>query len=151
MSEYKRLTNNNLEDYDPEYDFCVDCRYFGEPNGCNRPNGTCDSYDRFMETYNRLVELEDKIENGTLRDFPCTVGDEVFWACDLDKQYSQVMHGVVIGLSVSPKNTVWVSVKYDDGLSFDHTVESWGKSVFLTKAEAEARLKDLDNSYKENR
>ena len=104
-----------------------------------------------METYNRLVELEDKIENGTLRDFPCTVGDEVFWACDLDKQYSQVMHGVVIGLSVSPKNTVWFSVKYDDGLSFDHTVESWGKSVFPTKAEAEARLKELDNSYKENR
>ena len=151
MSEYKKLTNNNLEDYDPEYDFCVDCRYFGEPNGCNRPNGTCDSYDRFMETYNRLAELEDKIENGTLRDFPCTVGDEVFWACDLDKQYSQVMRGVVIGLSISPKNTVWFSVKYDDGLSFDHTVESWGKSVFLTKAEAEARLKELDNSYKENR
>ena len=151
MSEYKRLTTNNLEEYDPEYDFCIECKYFGEPNGCNRPNGTCDSYDRFIETYNRLVELEDKIENGTLRDFPCTVGDEVFWACDLDKQYSQVMHGVVIGLSVSPKNTVWVSVKYDDGLSFDHTVESWGKSVFLTKAEAEARLKELDNSYKENR
>ena len=151
MSEYKKLTNNNLEDYDPEYDFCVDCRYFGEPNGCNRPNGTCDSYDRFMETYNRLAELEDKIENGTLRDFPCTVGDEVFWACDLDKQYSQVMHGVVTGLSVSPKNTVWVSVKYDDGLSFDHKVENWGKSVFRTKAEAEARLKELDNSYKENR
>ena len=42
-------------------------------------------------------------------------------------------------------------VKYDDGLSFDHTVESWGKSVFPTKAEAEARLKELDNSYKENR
>ena len=151
MSEYKRLTTNNLEEYDPEYDFCIECKYFGEPNGCNRPNGTCDSYDRFMETYNRLVELEDKIENGTLRDFPCTVGDEVFWACDLDKQYSQVMHGVVIGLSVPPKNTVWVSVKYDDGLSFDHTVESWGKSLFRTKAEAEARLKELDNSYKENR
>ena len=151
MSEYKRLTNNNLEDYDPEYDFCVDCRYFGEPNGCNRPNGTCDSYDRFMETYNRLAELEDKIENGTLRDFPCTVGDEVFWACDLDKQYSQVMRGVVTGLSISTKNMVWVSVKYDDGLSFDHKIESFGKSVFLTKAEAEARLKELDNSYKENR
>ena len=151
MSEYKRLTNNNLEDYDPEYDFCVGCKYFGEPNGCNRPNGTCDSYDRHMETYNRLVELEDKIENGTLRDFPCTVGDEVFWACDLDKQYSQVMRGVVIGLSISPKNTVWVSVKYDNGLSFDHKIESWGKSIFRTKAEAEARLKELDNSYKENR
>ena len=63
---YKRLTNNNRNEYDPEYDFCCDCKYFGEPNGCNRPNGTFDSYDRFLETYNRLSELEDKIENGTL-------------------------------------------------------------------------------------
>ena len=66
MSDYKRLTNNNLEEYNPEYDFCMGCKYFGEPNGCNRPNGTCGNYERFIETYNRLAELEDKIENGTL-------------------------------------------------------------------------------------
>ena len=63
MKDYKRLTNNNLEEYDPEYDFCVGCKYFGEPNGCNRPNGTCDDYERFNETYNRLAELDDKIES----------------------------------------------------------------------------------------
>ena len=60
MNEYKRLTNNNRDEYDPEYDFCIDCKYFGEPNGCNRPNGTCDNYDRFIEMYNRLAELEDQ-------------------------------------------------------------------------------------------
>lgn len=65
---YKRLTNNNLEEYNPEYDFCVGCKHFGEPNGCNRPNGTCGNYERFIETYNRLAELEDKIENGTLKE-----------------------------------------------------------------------------------
>ena len=70
---YKRLTNNNLEEYDPEYDFCIDCKYFGEPNGCNRPNGTCDNYERFIEIYNRLSELEDKIENGDLIS-PCDMG-----------------------------------------------------------------------------
>lgn len=69
---YKRLTTNNNDEYNPEYDFCIGCKYFGEPNGCNRPNGTCDSYDRFLETYNRLTELEDKIENGVLVDLSCT-------------------------------------------------------------------------------
>ena len=58
------------------------------------------------------------------------------------------MRGVVIGLSISHKNTVWFSVKYDDGLSFDHTIEDWGKSVFPTKAEAEAKLKELQNEHK---
>ena len=66
MKDYKRLTNNNRDEYDPEYDFCCDCKYFGEPCGCNRPNGTCGNYDRFLETYSRLAELEDKIENGIL-------------------------------------------------------------------------------------
>ena len=37
---YKRLTNNNPEEYNPELDFCAGCKYYGEPNGCNRPNGT---------------------------------------------------------------------------------------------------------------
>ena len=73
MKDYKRLTNNNLEEYNPEYDFCVGCKYFGEPNGCNRPNGTCDDYERFNETYNRLAELEDKIESGELCDRKETV------------------------------------------------------------------------------
>ena len=68
--DYKRLTNNNRDEYDPEYDFCCDCKYFGEPCGCNRQNGTCGNYDRFLETYNRLAELEDKIENGTFIELP---------------------------------------------------------------------------------
>ena len=78
MSCYKRLTNNNRDEYDPEYDFCCDCKYFGEPCGCNKSDGTCDNYDRFLETYNRLSELEDKIENGTLSELPCKVGDTIY-------------------------------------------------------------------------
>ena len=75
---YKRLTNNNSNEYDAEYDFCYGCQYFGEPFGCNRPNGTCDNYDRFLETYTRLVELEDKIMDGTLVELPCKVGDTAY-------------------------------------------------------------------------
>ena len=77
MKNYKRLTNNNRDEYDPEYDFCCDCRYFGERCGCNRPNGTCGNYDRFLETYSRLTELEDKIENGTLVELPCKCIEEL--------------------------------------------------------------------------
>ena len=72
MKDYKRLTTNNNNEYNPEYDFCIGCKYSGEPNGCNRPNGACDSSDRFLETYNRLTELEDKIENGVLVDLSYT-------------------------------------------------------------------------------
>lgn len=89
MSHYKRLTNNNRDEYDPEYDFCCDCKYFGEPCGCNRPNGTCGNYDRFLETYNRLVELEDKIEKGLLVPRYSIMQDWKFgwWCvCEVDEQ-----------------------------------------------------------------
>lgn len=66
MKEYKRLTG--ADDYDCETDFCWQCQYFGETNGCESPIGECSNYTRFCEMYCRLAELEDKIENGTLVD-----------------------------------------------------------------------------------
>lgn len=71
MKDYKRLTNNNRDEYDPEYDFCKYCKYYGKPCGCNRPIGTCENYDRFLEIYNRLAMLEDKIENRLLVEPTC--------------------------------------------------------------------------------
>lgn len=90
------MTNNNLEEYDPEYDFCIGSKYFDEPNGCNRPNGTCDSYEWFIETYSYLTEIEDKIESGELcnrKETAREILDEVGrhcggkWLVDLYKKY----------------------------------------------------------------
>ena len=122
MSEYKRLTNKNTDEYDPEYDFCIGCKYFGEPNGCNRPNGTCSNYERFIETYNRLAELEDKIENGTLVELPCNVGDRVYQTDGIRIYESTI------------KNIIYDT---DGGIAFDN--RAIRNSVFLTCEEAEAK------------
>lgn len=87
MKSYKRLTSNNLNEYDVEYDFCCDCKYFGEPCGCNRQGGSCSNYERFIETYNRLAELEDEIENGTLIPKYSVVKDCGFYCvCEVNAQ-----------------------------------------------------------------
>lgn len=78
MENYKRLTNNNIDEYNPEYVFCCYCKFFGgEPRCCNSPIGTCKNHNRFLGTYNRLAELEDKIENGTLVELPCKCIEEL--------------------------------------------------------------------------
>lgn len=83
--KYRRLTNNNRDEYDLEYDFCCGCKYFGEPCGCNRPNGTCGNYDRFIETYNRLAELENKIEAGILvPTYSVVGGGGTYCVCTVD-------------------------------------------------------------------
>ena len=133
MSKYKRLTNNNLEEYDPEYDFCIGCKYFGEPNGCNRPNGTCDSYDRFIEMYIRLAELEDKIENGTLVELPCKVGDNAVAIIDT-LCYPNAIYNVKL------KDLAYIVEDENGDVTFQHITR-----IFGTEAEAEKRLEELKN------
>ena len=132
MSKYKRLTTNNLEEYDPEYDFCIGCKYFGEPNGCNRPNGTCSNYERFIETYNRLAELEDKIESHKLVELTYRNGDYVFFISWLS---GNVCEGTVVD---------W----QEDGgyciTSGDDMISAY--ECFSTEAEAKNKLEGLSKN-----
>ena len=156
MSDYKRLTTNNLEEYNPKYDFCICCEYYDHKNRvCNKPFGPCANYKRNLETYNRLAELEDKIEDGTLIELPCKVGDKVYmpWLYD---DVSDIAELTVKRISVDEKcidtnleSDVFGYLKkygfaylkkYDFGVfMFDEI----GTKVFLTKPEAQAKLKKL--------
>lgn len=143
--EYERLTNNNRDKYDTEYDFCNDCKYFGEPCGCNRPNGTCDNYDRFLETYNRLAKLEDKIEAGTLVTVPYAIGQELYCVSLLCKDIEKVKVSLIsirqngdidIRLNYYTKNGgYWGCFKYDTKYY----------ELFDNEEEAEKRLEELKN------
>ena len=95
----------------------------------------------------RLAELEDKIESGKLVEIPCKVGDTVYWAWILEKEKAEVFEGKVRGLSISQNGTTWFSVVYDNGLTFEHTFkDDWGKTVFLTRKQAEAKLEELQQN-----
>lgn len=98
------------------------------------------------ELRERLKLYEDKIENGTLIDLPCKVGDTVYtiennliqkwyvglidntgeyWKCKLKSNKNKYKYDFRF-------------VKFDD----------FGKTVFLTKEEAEARLKEMNDNAK---
>lgn len=70
MNEYKRLTNTNSDEFNPRYAFCksksIDylCKNSCDYQGCARKGGDCENYKQFIKMYNRLYELEDKIEQG---------------------------------------------------------------------------------------
>jgi hypothetical protein len=77
---------------------------------------------------NRLAELEDKIENGTLLELPCKVGDTVFAIVGKSVQEFEVYFIKII------KNKIRL-------VNYDYIGFTWGEEVFLTKAEAEQKLK----------
>lgn len=89
---------------------------------------------------NKLAAYEDAEEQGRLVILPCKVGDTVFSAFEDE----DVFCGKVYAISTCD-GTNWFSVRYDSGLRYDHTWDCFGKTVFLTHAEAEAALKGGQN------
>ena len=90
--------------------------------------------------YQRLAELENKIEQGTLIELPCKVGDTIYviqhiwdmkgrFVGDIDKRKADAFY--VIGGFVDIE---------DDVVGEFYRI---GEEVFLTREEAEKRLKEL--------
>lgn len=154
MKNYKRLTNNNRDEYDPEYDFCCGCKYFGKP-GCNRPNGTCGNYERFIETYNRLEELEDKIEQGYIKILPVKAGDKIYVVPSKAIYGINRMHKTFREINRVYTQTVDEIRFFKDGMYMvysceyqqNHLSEFFGETWFLEYEQAANRLKEMEAIY----
>lgn len=116
MSDYKRLT-----DKEHRYKYCAKCTY----RNCQY----CDE-EMYLDVkaYERLDELEDKIENGTLVELPLPLGAECYSIIDWNSQ-----------------SGAFVGKRKFDLLDF---ALYWGKITFATKAEAEAKLEELKRGQK---
>lgn len=121
MNDYKRLTERNsvgLVDT-----LCKHCMFNGD---CTKPRTHCDRAVR-----ERLYELEDKIENGTLIDLPCKVGDTVYEINTILCEYCEHEVG---GFSVENGELIIL-----DCIDNRYRVSE----LCFSKAEAEAKLKEL--------
>lgn len=100
----------------------------------NTEGSSWDSEDMEAQRYIRLAELEDKIENRTLVDLPCKVGDTVYTIeGGIIEEYE------VLGVLVQFEELFFKILRKRDCLC-----KFWGsRSVFHTKAKAEAKLKEL--------
>lgn len=96
--------------------------------------------EQVLHAENRLAELEDKLENGTLIELPCKVGDTV-WFIPLygGNPYCGIRQDKIQVVGISSRG---FHLKLRE--HHDHNKTYYlGKTVFLTKAEAEKKLKEL--------
>lgn len=135
MKEYKRLTKRDKNGF-VEFEECEECDYCGSA-GC----------DSFENSINRLAELEDKIENGTLVELPCKVGTTIYHLYKAgnviteDKVYNYHFE-ICTKPCVSFENYFWYGTnKRVDTILVNH----FGKYWFTGKAEAEKKLEALKN------
>lgn len=147
MSNYKRLTERRGG---LVIDKCGNCPNIRNPQGCT-------DKDCYEIIKNRLAELEDKIENGTLVELPCKVGTTIYqiykdcsncshfketgWEydcwCDFDSEESKTMFEF-------DGDTDCVYIVKQTEFTYNH-INGFGKDRFLTKAEAEKKLEELKN------
>lgn len=92
--------------------------------------------------YRKLKDYEDAEEQGLLLLLPCKIEDIVYciedkqvWCCTIEK------------ISISKNNGTWIEISFPEEMpnlaSMEFYPDEIGKTVFLTREEAEAKLKEM--------
>ena len=122
----------------------------------------------------KMAELENKIEQGLLLELPCKVGDIVYiidekipcHACCVsdndchkyctidDKDELIVKRAIVWKIEINSKDSIDIYSEIIGTMSampyeYSFHSEDFGKYVFLTKEEAEAKLQELKGEQKD--
>ena len=88
------------------------------------------------------------IEHGVIV-LPCKVGDTVWWVTEIVDENCEEKPDILLGEIASfsvQKEGLWAFCRYVNGLTFWHLVSDIGKTVFLTREEAERALKERENN-----
>lgn len=132
MSEYKRLTEKTIGCF--QYDLKDFKHKIGE-------FGDYDAFFAYSIAVKRLGELEDKIENGTLVELPCKVGDVMY---EVFKNHKPpcIQQTKIEKVIVTNKG---LRLKLERNSVYETSVSSLGKTLFNNEEEAKKRLEELKN------
>lgn len=90
----------------------------------------------------RLAELEDEIEDGTLVKLPCKVGDTIY---EVFKNHKPpfIQHTKVEKIIITEKG---LKLKLARNSVYETAISSLGKTLFLTETEALKKIEELKRS-----
>lgn len=100
------------------------------------------------KVYEKLKHYEDLAEAGRLIELPCkeiytSIGDTVYYI-----YYGEVLECVNCGVQIGCDGKVYIDFACDVHDIVDDYADEWGKTIFLTKEEAEAALKERETRMK---
>lgn len=143
MSEYKRLTKKDENTGKISLE-CTKCpHYIPNRSWCCEYNASC-----IQTAKDRLYELEEKIENGTLLELPCKVGDTTWYIFDfgsVDGECISIDKGIITGIFIQ-QNDIQIECYYENGVRALHCLKG-NQRLFFDKAEAEHKLAELKGEY----
>ena len=132
--EYQRLTKKVKDCF--QYDLKDFKHKIGE-------FGDYDAFFAYSMAVKKLGELEEKIENGTLVELPCKIGDVIYEiigdTCIDEWEIESICFN-----KTYLKGVIWAE-RTRDLAHWKFWIEDCGTKWFATKAEAEKRLEELKN------
>jgi hypothetical protein len=166
MMEYERFTKIR-----PIEEWVLDCSKCENQDKCSELGAAEENYHYCINRIGkRLAELEDKIEQGTIIELPCKVGDTVYviascndvdmyriyeenrcecpfeYDCDYEDCDAK---GTTLRVFDTKVTGIYGTVGYKgffvefEYLNVQYQLEDFGEKFFLTREEAEKRLKEL--------
>ena len=123
-STYKRLTTYNKE-------------FEHASMTATRGEDTCKTIARHVE---RLYELENAIENGTLMFLPCKVGDTIY---EVFKYHRPpfIKQTTIEKIIITTKG---LRLKLERNSTYETSITAWEKTLFPTKEAAEKALEESE-------
>lgn len=127
----ERLSNKNP---------CINCKADRQIGNPNRWECECDSCDKPIDWKNdcvkKLEEYETAEEEGRLVVLPCKIGNTVY----VPSKYS----GMVIPFHITEFYIFEDEYAIIDDFDNEYKIEDFGKTVFITREEAEKALKEME-------
>lgn len=124
-----------------------------EIDGCEEPKANCivrralRCIDKLTKENKLAKEYRELEEQGRLLKLQCNVGTEVFAIFPIGDHYEKCqIKKIEIRSSVMGKIRYFVEPTAHRGCSFSYFDDEFEKRVFLTKEEAEAKLKEMETS-----
>ena len=110
-------------------------------NGCSVGTGDCDTVKAMVE---KLAELEDLEEQGLLLRLPCRPNDIVY---RINKKVREPIIRMSVERIVLFDNSYALEVTDKYGRHLLFMADDIGKVLYITREEAEAKLKEMEESY----
>ena len=112
------------------------------------------THEDIRKVLRKLCEYEDLEEQGLLLRLPCKVGD-IIWDNDFGKLCAYRITGFSFGEAdgyiddpVITDDIVYYYSNYNGSIMGSFSINEIGKSLFLTQAEAEQKLKEMESESK---
>ena len=94
------------------------------------------------DVIDKLAEYEDLEEQGLLLRLSCKIGDTIWYVDNDDDDYPIKLE--IDTISIDDNKNIWYYANDDVYGKFSFIDSDFGKTVFLTKAEAKQKLKEME-------